>query len=132
MTSFTEQTVFIKNGSTIIESHRNVPSLGWMNVQLSPSDSQLSDLQLIDAIIDRIETNQGTVTLNPEQRKNIAQHFIPAKYPDQEFVCFPILQMGDARSVQIRATAIIAQDYRDEIARGRISFDRRTLFGQPR
>lgn len=126
----TEQIVFIRNGSPIIESHDDEPSRGSMNVKLLPGDSQLSDLQLIDAIIERIKTSQGTLSLNPPQRTITANHVVPLKYPNQEYVCFSFIRMSDHRTIQNRTVAQIALAYRDEIARGRISFDRHTLFGK--
>jgi hypothetical protein len=109
------RTVFIENGLPIIEDHSDVTFLEWMNVEVR-EESHLSDLQLIDAIIDLIQAGETTVTMTPKQ------------WLHQGIVSFPLLQINENRKTQILVTSNLAMTYREDIMYGRVSFDRGFLF----
>lgn len=112
----TMRTLFWENGLPVFESYEDSPSLQWVNVFMNMTEEILTDLELMDVIIERI------------QKVNIIMTNKPKQLEMKLVVSFPLLNPSDSFKDRLAYVIALANYYRDGIIDGRISIDRDDLF----
>lgn len=112
----TMRTLFWENGLPVFESYEDSPSLQWVNVFMNMTEEILTDLELMDVIIERI------------QKVNIIMTNKPKQLEMKLVVSFPLLNPSDNFKARLAYVIALADDYREGIKDGRISIDRDDLF----
>lgn len=112
----TMRTLFWENGLPVFESYEDSSSLQWVNVFMNMTEEILTDLELMDVIIERI------------QKVNIIMTNKPKQLEMKLVVSFPLLNPSDNFKARLAYVIALADDYREGIKDGRISIDRDDLF----
>jgi hypothetical protein len=110
------RTIFVKDGVSILEDHSTEKNLQWISVRIRNNDQHNSDNELMDLIIERVESGEFTITPHAMHHQTRFQ------------VSFPIME--DNISLTAYVTSLV-KIWKEEIVMGQASVDRDYLF-EPR
>jgi hypothetical protein len=106
----------MENGVPIFEDHNSVKDLQWMSVRIRNNDQHNTDKELMDLIIERIQS--GTFTITPH-----AMH-----HQTRFHVSFPIVDKSGSLTAYVIS---LVKVWRQDIVAKLVSVDRDYLF-EPR
>ena len=110
------RTVFLCNGLPIVDEYGLFRGTLWFTVRFTNKDRQLSDYELMNLTIQRLQTGEFAVESGPVHQ---GRGFC---------ISFPVSIFGASRTECIAIVIRLVECYREDIMSGDISIDRDFLF----
>lgn len=111
------RTIFINNYGPIFENYSAIPELWWVSVRLSIVDRILSDREIMDIIVQHLESDEFKLS-----------HYDALHNQESLCVSIPVLVPGLDRDDWKTLAIGLAKGYQLDIMAGRIGLDRRYIF----